>query len=66
MTSKKRDYEVFNMITGKWEKSSMSELDYQKLMDRMDTDAEELEAEFKIISKIIEQNQGYAPDESMD
>ena len=44
----------------------MSELDYQKLMDRMNNSADELEAEFKIISKIIEQNQGYAPDESMD
>lgn len=66
MTSKKRDYEVFNMITGTWEKSTMTEADYQRLMDRMDTDAEELEAEFKIISKIIEQKQGYKPDESMD
>tara|TARA_R100000951_G_scaffold45785_1_gene38876 strand:- start:257 stop:457 length:201 start_codon:yes stop_codon:yes gene_type:complete len=66
MSNKKRIYEVFNTTTGKWEESTMSEANYQTLLDRMDSSAEELEAEFKIISKIIEQKQGYKSDESMD
>tara|TARA_R110000744_G_scaffold101004_1_gene194814 strand:- start:7755 stop:7955 length:201 start_codon:yes stop_codon:yes gene_type:complete len=66
MSNKKRIYEIFNTTTGKWEESSMSEANYQALLDRMDSSADELEAEFKIISKIIELKQGYNSNESMD
>lgn len=66
MTNKKRIYEVFNMITGKWEESSMTDAEYERMLDRINMSADELEAEFKIINKIIEQKQGYSPDESMD
>ena len=66
MGSKKKVYEVFNMITGEWEQSDMTDEEYHALQDRINTSEDELEAEFKIISKIIEQKQGYNPDKSMD
>ena len=68
MGKKKRIYEVFNMMTGKWEESSMTDEEYERLLDRVNMSTEELEAEYEIITRIIEQKHGYnsKSDESMD
>ena len=68
MTDKKRIYEVFNVATGKWEESSMTDAEYQRILDRVNMSTEELEAEYEIITRIIEQKHGYnnKSDESMD
>jgi len=68
MGKKKRIYEVFNMVTGKWEESSMTDAEYERLLDRINMSTEELEAEYEIITRIIEQKHGYSnkSDESMD
>jgi len=68
MTDKKRIYEVFNMVTGKWEESSMTDAEYERLLDRINMSSDELEAEYEIITRIIEQKHGYRnkSDESMD
>ena len=68
MTDKKRIYEVFNVATGKWEESSMTDAEYERLLDRINMSTEELEAEYEIITRIIEQKHGFhdKSDESMD
>lgn len=68
MGKKKRIYEVFNMMTGKWEESDMTDEEYERLLDRVNMSTEELEAEYEIITRIIEQKHGYSnkSDESMD
>ena len=68
MTDKKRIYEVFNMVTGKWEESSMTDEEYERLLDRVNMSTEELEAEYEIITRIIEQKHGLhdKSDKSMD
>ena len=68
MGKKKRIYEVFNMVTGKWEESSMTDEEYERLLDRVNMSTEELQAEYEIITRIIEQKHGYRnkPDKSMD
>mgnify|MGYP003123018758 CR=1 FL=1 len=68
MTDKKRIYEVFNVATGKWEESSMTDAEYQRILDRVNMSTEELEAEYEIITRIIEQKHGLRnkSDESMD
>jgi len=68
MTDKKRIYEVFNVATGKWEESSMTDAEYQRILDRVNMSTEELEAEYEIITRIIEQKHGLhnKSDESMD
>jgi hypothetical protein len=55
---KKKIYEIFNMSTGMWEETEMTETEYNRLQDRMDAQADELEAEFQIISRIISQQLG--------
>jgi hypothetical protein len=68
MTDKKRIYEVFNVATGKWEESSMTDAEYQEILNRVNMSTEELEAEYEIITRIIEQKHGLRnkSDESMD
>ena len=68
MTDKKRIYEVFNIATGKWEESSMTDAEYQEILNRVNMSTEELEAEYEIITRIIEQKHGLRnkSDESMD
>jgi hypothetical protein len=68
MTDKKRIYEVFNVATGKWEESSMTDAEYQRILDRVNMSTEELEAEYEIITRIIEQKHGFhdKSNESMD
>ena len=68
MTDKKRIYEGFNIATGKWEESSMTDAEYQEILNRVNMSTEELEAEYEIITRIIEQKHGLRnkSDESMD
>tara|TARA_R110002050_G_scaffold176293_3_gene309187 strand:- start:3903 stop:4100 length:198 start_codon:yes stop_codon:yes gene_type:complete len=51
----KQVYEIFNMSTGKWESKEMTELEYNKIQAKMDSQADVLEAEYEIITKIISQ-----------
>ena len=68
MSEKKRIYEVFNITTGKWEESNMTDAEYERLLDRINMSTDELEAEYEIITRIIEQKHGYnnKSDKSMD
>ena len=54
----KREYEVFNMTTNKWEKKTMSEDQYQKLVSFQENNADVLSAEYEIVSRIVSQNLG--------
>ena len=64
----KREYEVFNLKTGEWESRSMTEDEYAELNDRMDMDTEHLDAEYQVITRIVQQQMGLPtpPKESMD
>lgn len=64
----KREYEVFNMTTNKWEKKTMSEDQYQKLVSFQENNADVLSAEYEIVSRIVSQNLGLPKSnkESMD
>jgi len=48
-------YEVFNMVTGKWEESITDEEEVSKALEMFLTDYETYEAEKEIISEIIRQ-----------
>tara|TARA_X000001388_G_scaffold32287_1_gene22857 strand:+ start:419 stop:628 length:210 start_codon:yes stop_codon:yes gene_type:complete len=54
----KREYEVFNMTERRWEKRTMSEDQYQELLKVEKSNAEVLNAEYEIVSKIVSQNLG--------
>lgn len=54
----KREYEVFNMTERRWEKRTMSEDQYQELLKIEKSNAEVLNAEYEIVSKIVSQNLG--------
>tara|TARA_R100001443_G_scaffold12387_3_gene21993 strand:- start:4692 stop:4895 length:204 start_codon:yes stop_codon:yes gene_type:complete len=54
----KRIYEIFNMSTGKWEPTEMTEDEYIDMQCKMDTQSDLLEAEYEIITKIITQQMG--------
>ena len=64
----KKEYEVFNMNTGKWEKKVMTEQQYDQMLQESDHITDSINAEYEIISKIIEQNlnMGESHNESMD
>ena len=64
----KREYEVLNMTTNKWEKKTMSEDQYQQLVSFQENNADVLSAEYEIVSRIVSQNLGLPKSnkESMD
>ena len=64
----KKEYEVFNMNTSKWEKKVMTEQQYDQMVQESDHITDSINAEYEIISKIIEQNlnMGESHNESMD
>ena len=64
----KRIYEIFNMFTGEWEPKEMTEEEFQEIQRSMDSQSDILDAEYKIITKIISQKMGIyeAPKDSMD
>ena len=51
---KRRLYEVFNMITGRWEAHMIDEEMFFSDMRKLDKEREILDAEIKIINKILE------------
>jgi len=53
--SKRRLYEVFNMITGRWEAHMIDEEMFFSDMRELNKEREILDAEIKIINKILEQ-----------
>tara|TARA_R100000742_G_C4279550_1_gene104430 strand:- start:69 stop:275 length:207 start_codon:yes stop_codon:yes gene_type:complete len=63
----RKTYEVFNVNTGKWEETTMTDDEYEHFSESSTKTADELEAEYEIISKIVAQKLGYAEkDESRD
>jgi len=64
----KKEYEVFNMNTGHWEKKVMTEQQYNKMVEESEHITDSINAEYEIISKIIEQNlnMSQSSNESMD
>lgn len=46
------------MFTGEWEPKEMTEEEYRKMQKAMDDQSDILDAEYKIITKIISQNMG--------
>jgi|TARA_R110000744_G_scaffold3012_4_gene11852 hypothetical protein len=57
-TKHKKEYEVLNVNTGKWEQKTMSEAEYDALINDQEQNLEAIEAEYQIISKIISQQIG--------
>ena len=67
--SKRKIYEVFNMITGRWEAHMIDEDVFFSDMRKLDNEREVLDAEIKIINKILEQqlnDKAHFSNESMD
>ena len=64
----KREYEVFNMETGEWESRIMTNEEYIELQHEMDMSAEQMDAEYQVITRIISQQMELPqpPKESMD
>jgi|TARA_X000001388_G_scaffold77065_1_gene76312 hypothetical protein len=64
----KREYEVFNLETGEWESKNMTDEEYLELQHKMDVSAEQIDAEYQVITRIISQQMGLSnvAKESMD
>tara|TARA_R100001129_G_scaffold173563_1_gene145190 strand:- start:3094 stop:3303 length:210 start_codon:yes stop_codon:yes gene_type:complete len=64
----KREYEVFNMETGEWESRIMTNEEYLELQHEMDMSADQMDAEYQVITRIISQQMELPqpPKESMD
>ena len=64
----KREYEVFNIETGEWESQVMPDEEYLELQHKMDVSADQIDAEYQVITRIISQQMGLPqpPKESMD
>tara|TARA_R100000808_G_scaffold955_5_gene4623 strand:- start:7446 stop:7655 length:210 start_codon:yes stop_codon:yes gene_type:complete len=67
-TKVKREYEVFNLETGTWEKRIMSDKQYKEFTSKMNANVEELDAEYEIVSRIVAHKMGVEmpPKKSMD
>ena len=52
---KRRIFEVFNMSTGMWESHMIDEDSFHDGMKQLNEESQVLDAEIKIINKIIEQ-----------
>tara|TARA_S200002703_G_scaffold56565_2_gene49247 strand:- start:158 stop:367 length:210 start_codon:yes stop_codon:yes gene_type:complete len=63
-----REYEVLNVNTGKWEQKTMTEDQYQEVMNKQELNLEAIEAEYEIVSRIIAQQIGvdHTDKKSMD
>jgi|TARA_R100000030_G_C3196054_1_gene109605 hypothetical protein len=64
----KREYEVFNMVTREWETKVMTDEEYLEFVETSKKDADEINAEYEIVTRIVSQNMGLPtpPIESMD
>tara|TARA_A100001011_G_C14050321_1_gene731575 strand:- start:419 stop:634 length:216 start_codon:yes stop_codon:yes gene_type:complete len=66
-TKLKRVYEVFNLSTGTWDEKVMTDEEYEYFVSKQNATADQMEAEYEIISKIVAQKLGHSPKkESMD
>ena len=54
----RRYYEVFNMENCEWEEQLMTDEQYRELNDNLNSDVEEISAEYDIITRIISQRIG--------
>jgi hypothetical protein len=54
----KREYDVFNMETGEWEIRTMTHEQYNDALLKVETNSDELNAEYEVISRIISQKMG--------
>ena len=63
-----REYEVLNVNTGKCEQKTMTEDQYQEVMNKQELNLEAIEAEYEIVSRIIAQQIGvdHTDKKSMD
>ena len=63
-----REYEILNVNTGKWEQKTMTESQYEDILNKQEKNLEAIEAEYEIVSKIISQQIGvdYSDKKSMD
>ncbi len=52
---KKTIYDVFNMLTGTYE-NDMTQEETQEILEQFEADLEVMNAEYKIVKKIIEQH----------
>mgnify|MGYP003649662667 CR=1 FL=1 len=53
-----RKYEVFNVKTGKWERKVMTKEQFDDFSSKMNSSVDELEAEYQIVNRIVEQQLG--------
>ena len=66
-TKLKRVYEVFNLSTGTWDEKVMTDEEYEYFVSKQNATADQMEAEYEIISKIVAQKLGHSTrKESMD
>ena len=56
MSKKSLLYEVFDPVTGKWLKSTMSKEEFEQQMKDYQVHYEFLDAELEIVTRILEQN----------
>ena len=63
-----REYEILNVNTGKWEQKTMTESQYEDILNKQEKNLEAIEAEYEIVSKIVAQQIGvdYSDKKSMD
>lgn len=63
-----REYEILNVNTGKWEQKTMTESQYEDILNNQEKNLEAIEAEYEIVSKIIAQQIGvnHSDKKSMD
>ena len=63
---KRRIFEVFNIRTGMWESHLLDEDSFHDGMKKLNEESQALDAELKIISKIIEQQLNKKPLETVE
>nr|BAR34980.1 hypothetical protein [uncultured Mediterranean phage uvMED] len=63
-----KEYEILNVNTGKWEQKTMTESQYEDILNNQEKNLEAIEAEYEIVSKIIAQQIGvdHSDKKSMD
>lgn len=63
-----KEYEILNVNTGKWEQKTMTERQYEDILNNQEKNLEAIEAEYEIVSKIIAQQIGvdHSDKKSMD
>tara|TARA_Y100000310_G_scaffold286573_1_gene310890 strand:+ start:246 stop:452 length:207 start_codon:yes stop_codon:yes gene_type:complete len=63
---KRRIFEVFNISTGMWESHMIDEDSFHDGMKKLNEESQVLDAEIKIINKIIEQQLNKRPPQTIE